>query len=153
VPSTRTSNEFRCSGANIPAWYKWAATGTKITGHTTFLQHEQPPLTERTAEVYDPGDSSWNASLEFQPLSGGDSAVSMLTPGHSTPAGRVFGMGVDNNAYYLDVASSGSGSTGWTAYSERNSWLRLRSDGDVPAGIDHGPRAASTVRIASSAAR
>lgn len=97
--------------AKHPAWYKWAPSGAKASGHTAYQQRGF--ASARTAEVYDPDMNAWtthgDATL-FQPGFG----PGILTPRHSGEAGRVFGMGIDNKAYYLDVDSISS--PGWTPY-------------------------------------
>ena len=111
----RDSSQFEVDvWAHNAAWFKWAPSGAKATGHTSVLQ--QGLSTARVAEVYDPNTNGWTTHSSAHLYQQGYGPT-ILTPGHhSTSAGRVFAMGEDNKAYYMDVAS-GSGSTGWTAYS------------------------------------
>jgi hypothetical protein len=78
----------------------------------------QDPYTARVAEVFNPPDTSWTTHPNANLYQHGYPPT-FLIPGGSTAAGRVFSMGTDNTAHYLDVAANG-GSGGWSTYSNGN---------------------------------
>jgi hypothetical protein len=106
-----------------PAWYKWAAAGSKASGHTTIIQ--QGVATARVAEVYDPTTNHWTTH-HLANLYQEGYGPTFLTPGHSTAAGRVFSMAYDNTAYHLDVGPDSSSGT-WAPYTSGDLGFRCES--------------------------
>lgn len=120
------------STATTPTWAKWAGKGVTLSGQSVTLDRQETDA--RTPDVFDPAASSlgqWQSQLTSTTLLQDTYPPTFVISGGNAIGDRVLSIAQNDSSYYMDVATSGSG-TGWT----KHDGLRFAPESGVLYGLN-----------------